>query len=237
MPSRSHFLAAGAGVVAVVATSVKADAAIPAPAPSWSRAAFEARLNLPYRHRQVFAMRDLAGGAVFHWMRNALNGYQFEMGDGPGTLHVAAVMYSGGGVATAFDDYIWKTYGLAEIVTGTFADRVERQPGQFPDAATQNPFWHARSSLDLGARRGAGSIYVDESMQALASQGASFFCCNNTVLQYASLIAAGPHAGGKNADEIRRELLAHMVPGSMLVPAGVSALIAAQEAHFTFAPG
>jgi intracellular sulfur oxidation DsrE/DsrF family protein len=240
LSSRRSFLAATGSLVATASALTAADAA-PGPVPPavshFDRSIFEARLSQPYRHKQIFSSWNLAGGQAFHWMRNSLNAYQFTMGEGPGTLQVAVVFYSGGGVASVFDDYAWRTYRLADMVKTVFHDHVERTPGQFPHAATANPYAHARSNLDLSATSTTpGSIYADESMEALAKQGATFFACNNTIVQYATLLAAGPSAAGRDAEQIRNDLLAHMLPGTMLVPAGVAALVAAQEAKFTYAP-
>ncbi len=94
MNSRRTFFAASA--FAVAATGVAFRPALAASA-TFDRAAFEARIRTPFRHRQVFATPQVAEGAVLGFMFNSLNAYENGFGEGPGTLHAAAILYHGGG--------------------------------------------------------------------------------------------------------------------------------------------
>jgi len=201
MTDRRAFLTA-AGVALSVAAPLGAAAAAPGPATekaaAFDRTAFEARVRRPFPHRQVFASPRVADGAVFGFMANSLNAYDSGFGDGPGSLHAAAVFY-GTGVALAFDDRAWTTLGIAEIVRAA-GDRVSTDP-------LGNPF----------IRMPQGRTYAE-----LQRRDASFFVCNNALNDLAKRCGTTPDA-----------LRAHLLPGMLVVPAGVAAINALQEERFT----
>lgn len=198
MTSRLNFLAAGAaGAVTAAAAGVPATAR--AAGPGFDRAAFERRARAPFRHRQAFASPLVAGGAVLGFMYNSLNAYETGFGDGPGTLHAAAVLYHLG-AALALDDDAWRTFSLADGLRRA-GDRVEA-------AATDgNPF----------VRQPRGWTFGD-----LQRRNASFFVCRNALGDLA-------RRSGTTLDALAR----HLLPGMMVVPAGVAALNALQEERFT----
>jgi hypothetical protein len=195
MTSRRTFLAATA--VAAAATGVPLSA--PAASVTFDRAAFEARARLPFRHRQAFAAPRVADGAVLGFMFNSLNAYETGFGEGPGTLHAAAVLYHSG-VALALDDEAWRTLGIAEA-TRKNGDRITTP------ALDANPF----------VRAPQGWAIAD-----LQRRQASFFVCQNALADLARRVGASLDV-----------LQSHLVPGFMMVPAGVAAVNALQEEHFT----
>lgn len=195
MTSRRIFLAASS--IAAVSAGVPFRAA--AATPSFDRATFEERLRTPFLHRQAFASPLVADGAVLGFMSNSLNAYETGFGEGPGTLHAAAVLYHFG-VAFALDDNAWRTFGIAEtIVKG--GDRVTVA------AAGGNPFVRAPQRHTIGD---------------LQKRGASFFVCRNALEDLATRSATSFDV-----------LAGHLLPGMMVVPAGVAAINALQEARFT----
>jgi intracellular sulfur oxidation DsrE/DsrF family protein len=210
--NRSTFIAAGAAGVTIasaVAPSIAAAATPAALVPGalhFDRPAFEAVLARPFRHHQVFATTRLDDGVVLHYMENSLKAYAEGFGEGPGTLHVAAVMY-GTSLAVAMNDNMWTKYGIGAVLDKMTKDL---KPADALAKETKNPF---------AAR-----------VTALMTGGASFFVCNNALSGLASGLAEtmkGDHAA------IHDELVANMLPGVIVVPAGVAALNACQEAQFT----
>jgi intracellular sulfur oxidation DsrE/DsrF family protein len=195
MTSRRTFLAASATVAAVAGLPLAA----PAAAPDFDRAAFQARVRVPFPHRQAFASPMVANGAVLGFMNNSLNAYEHGFDDVPGTLHPAAVLYRTG-VALALDDDAWNAYGIAAVVRAA-GDRVDVAAGG------GNPFVHGP----------AGWTFAD-----LQRRNASFFACANALADLARRTSTP-------VDTLR----AHILPGMMVVPAGVAALNALQEERFT----
>ncbi len=191
----------------IIASTVSAGAAaLPsvaaaAPSTTFDRATFEARIRQPFRHRQVFAAGAVADGAVLGFMANSLDAYEHGFGEGPGTLHVAAVFYRTA-VMLALDDDAWRSLDVASLIRAG-GDRTSAAPGE------PNPY--------LGEARG-------RSIPELIRRGTcSFFICENALRDVARHASAGYET-----------LRTHLVPGTVVVPAGVAAVNALQEEHFTF---
>jgi len=160
--------------------------------------ALENAAEQPFRHRQVFAARGADAQALLNEMTNSLDVYEHDLGEGPGTLHVAAVLY-GSAVIVGLDNAAWSRYRLAA--------RIAR-------ADATNPF--AAQVAELEARH------------------ASFFVCNKALIGIAlSIFNATPNQT-HTADDVLGDLQAHVLPNVVIVPAGVAALNALQEAKFTF---
>jgi intracellular sulfur oxidation DsrE/DsrF family protein len=69
----------------------------------------------------------------------------------------------------------------------------------------------------------------------------SFFVCNNHLNELSGVIAerAGlddAPASPEHVRSIHDDLAAHFIPSTMVVPVGVAAIIALQEARFTYLP-
>jgi intracellular sulfur oxidation DsrE/DsrF family protein len=224
-------LLAGATVVAATAAPNPAAAAdaTPAAAPvppglyeavtyTFDANAFAAVLDRPFPHRQVVAATTFGEGiASFAFMRNTINAYvdPIYFNAGPKSVHAAAVFYHGASVLLAVDDAMWAKYPLADL---TVAPGTTPKPDAKPVHANEH-------AADLNG--------------LVATYGASFFVCNNALSGFAGLLAtklapAGTAATRDQVVAIHTELVAHFLPGVMLVPAGVAAINAAQEARFTF---
>lgn len=204
--NRSTFLTAA--TTAALAAQAPRPAAAAAPgAFTFDRGAFEAALARPVRHRQVFGTARLGGGVVLHYMQNSLVAYRDAFGEGPGTLHVAAVLY-GTSLAAVCPDAVWKQFSLASFLART------------------------GEAFEQGV--GSANPYGDQ-VATLHGEGASFFVCNNSLVELAAELANAPEGSGSDPATIYAQLAAGLrkMPGVMLVPAGVAAINAAQEAHFT----
>ncbi len=205
MVSRRGFIDGAAGVAAAGTLSSEQ------PVSLYDFAAIEARLALPARHRQVFAVPRVADGIVFGMMRNSLIAYEETMREGPGALHVAAVFYSVG-VPLGLDDDVWRRYRIAE------ASARRGEPRRHGDG---NPFLHDEK----------------RSIGTLVQRGASFFVCDNALGELATFLTAVAGTTSVDAATVRADLRRHLIPRALLVPAGVATLSAAQEARFTYAQG
>jgi len=199
--------AAPAGSSTTTATATPTVTAPPSPgALRFDRTAFEAVLGRPVKHRQVFAATQLAGGRVLHYMENSMRAYAEGLGAGPGTLHTAAVLY-GPHLLLAADDSMWAKYPV-----GALLDELEH---------------------DLSLRSAQRNPYAAQTA-ALVRAGASLFVCDNALTWLTGALAARmPKKGAPAGGAVHDDLVAHLVEGAMVVPAGVAALNAAQEARFT----
>jgi intracellular sulfur oxidation DsrE/DsrF family protein len=184
---------------------------------------------LPFRHLQAFGSHGLADGVMADLMLNSFNAYEFDYGEGPGSIHALGIVY---GTAAPFllDDRAWRTYKL-DLVMKRRGDPVGST------AASGNPYLAARSPLDSGAKRSdIHGLYHDSSIVALVKRGATFFACDNALRGLANAITIGYGISDALPEAVHAELRARLVPGTLLVPAGVAAINQAQEARFTFLP-
>jgi hypothetical protein len=204
--NRNAFLAAGAVSAIVPAAVAVAGASLPTG--PFDRDAFEADLNRPARHRQVFAATWLDQGSVLGSMQNSLDGYAKGYGDGPGTLHVGAVAY-GFSLVMFLKEAMWAKYRIREGLGMLPKPDAIR----YPPAPPENSYTAQVASL--------------------VAAGASFFICDHAFHGVTRTLARLAGFDAAHADAAYDDCLAHLAYG-MLVPAGPVALNAAQEAHFTF---
>jgi hypothetical protein len=232
MTTRASFLSTGAVALAAAGTTSAAAATPSAPStggPAVTTSPFDfpaiaAQLARPAEHRQVFSAARVADGAVLSYMVNSLNAYEFDYGLGPNGLHAAAVCYHLCAMLL-LDDAAWAKYPVAKALAGE-NDAVSSTETK------KNPFLAPTSTLDpKDDRMDRKGFYHDTSLTALVRRGASFFACNNALTYQAREFSK---LAGQSPDAVLADLHAHLVPGALLVPAGVAALNQAQEAKFTF---
>jgi hypothetical protein len=228
--SRRAFVA-GATVAAAAGAPMLAAADVPAPAPSpaapaaapgtfdtvpftFDVAGFTAVVEQPYAHRQLVTATSYAAATdAMAFMNNTLRAYADPIGfnAGPKSVHVAAVFYHGTSVLLALNEAMYDTYPLHTIIT----------------PSDENNAKASRANDGIAA-------YGD----LVAKHGASFFVCNNALSGVSGVIAKKMAAPGKAVTRaqvvaIHDDLAANFLPGTLLVPAGVAAINAAQEARFT----
>jgi intracellular sulfur oxidation DsrE/DsrF family protein len=208
---------AAAGVVGGIALAAGDGAVI-------SYDAFLASARAPFRHKQLFTSPRANNGAIFAYMRNSLNGYQFGWNEGPGTLHAAAVL-NGMGVAQGVNDEMWARYGLGALLTRN------GDPVKALAADHLNPWLHPAAQYARDDADPNGAFNQDASIGTLLRRGATFYVCNNALRALATkIVEAG---AGKDVESVHAELRRNLIPGALLVPAGVTTIDALQQEHFT----
>ncbi|MEO6913456.1 MAG: hypothetical protein ABI182_05490 [Candidatus Baltobacteraceae bacterium] len=222
MTTRKVFLVAGAAADGSAATACASDSAAKEPFASFAfdQARFASMLGKPARHRQCFGAAQIAGGDVLRQMLNSMNAYEYTLKEGSGAMHAAAVLYHGHVVALGMNDRAWNELVIPAIPKMSEPMRKGMPAGLKPGSG--NPYWH-ESKIK--------SPQYDASIEALVLRRASFFICNNALVGTANVIAT---ALGKHQAEVYKQLAASTVPGSLLVPAGVMAINACQDARFTY---
>jgi intracellular sulfur oxidation DsrE/DsrF family protein len=221
--TRSMFLTAGALGSALTALA-RGEAASMATA---DRAAIESVLRRTSRHKQVIGAPKIDEGAALRYAGNALNAFEFAFGEGAGTLHILCVLY-GTSLLFAANDALWSRYQLFDVLdhAGDPLPLIVHTP--------QNPFYHAHSSMRTSdAPDNERGFYHDYTVQALTHRGVSWFVCNNALTGLTRQIAA---LRGADPAGVYDDFRQNLIPGSIIVPSGVAAIILAQEAGFTFLP-
>lgn len=181
----------------------------------FDRTAFDTATQRDARHRHSYASNGLGGALILEAMNNVLNAYEQALAQKPASVASAAVLYHGNAVLLGFNDRIWNEFFLPAV--GKEA-RYKELDVYGRDGG--NPWLHATSG-----------DFRDASIETLGTRGAVFFVCNNAMVGTAYGLA---EVTGRNAVDIYALMTANLIPNASLVPAGVWAIHALQEAHFTY---
>jgi len=156
--------------------------------------------------------------SLFEHMQLAMNGYDFSLKRGSGTLATLGVLV-GDAVVLGLNDAMWQKYNV----------------GRHFNTTKNNVFYHAKSNLDPNASpNDPAGLYQDHSAQAVLKRGGSFMVCHNALTGRARTLAAQI---GINPEAALNEMSHNLLPGFMLVAAGVTAVQLAQENGWKFYPG
>jgi hypothetical protein len=207
MTTRKDFLVAGAVAAAAIPAVAQAQST---PKLDFDLKGFTALLSGPQEHKHLFTATELNGGEVFDAMRNTLNAYR-DLGIAWSDVAVAAVLYHGPSIFLALDDAFWNTYLYPYAQKSTASTRVMKQLESLGKSTSGNPL--------LTKLRGF-----------VTDVNARFFVCNNAAHGFSEYLASALMISG---NAVYADLAAHLAPNAMLVPAGVWAVHAVQEQHYT----
>lgn len=174
----------------------------------FDRSRFNEMLAKPAKHKQCFGATKIEDGSVMNGMSNTMNAYEQYLGEAPGSVHTAAVLYHGAAIALALNDAVWN-----DVLLPTVKNALPDLKDQFKDA-----------------RPGKGNPYAKQ-FAGMVARGSSFFVCHNAIAGFAQM------AGGalkRPAENVHAAIMAGILPGALVVPAGVMAINACQEAKFTY---
>ncbi len=225
---RSFVEHAVVGAAALGAAVTSADAQLVYKSSDWKLAEFDRLLKDPSRVKQVFDEIQIGDGRFLNNMKNSLNGLRFGF-DVPvdqikmiGALHGPANMMN-------FDDTVWQKYRVGEWLKVT--DPKTGQP------AVRNIFYPSKSAPAHGATEDPNdenSSYQDASIQTLQARGVQFLCCHTATEEQAKALIKLQDLK-QQREEIVKDLLSHLHPGVLVVPAMVSALALLQsEGRWTY---
>lgn len=149
-------------------------------------------------------------------IKSAYNGYQFGYAVAPSQIGMVACLH-GYANAFAYDDTIWNTYKIGQSFG--FKD-----PGG--NVVATNIFYHARTTetapTDPNAR---GSMYQDGTLEALQRRGLTVLICHTAAAEQAGMfVRAGIAPTGLTPSDVLADLLAHVVPGVIVVPSMVATI-------------
>jgi hypothetical protein len=216
------------GTAALGAVATPADAQLVYKSSDWKSADFHKLLKDTSRVKQVFDEIQIGDGRFLNNMKNSLNGLRFGF-DIPvdqikiiGALHGPANMLN-------FDDYVWRKYRIGEWQK--IMDSKTAQP------AVRNMFYPSKTAQARSASEDPNdetSSYQDASIQTLQSRGVQFLCCH-TATEEQSRALIKEYGLTQQPEEIVKDLLSHVHPGILVVPAMVSAIALLQsEGHCTY---
>jgi intracellular sulfur oxidation DsrE/DsrF family protein len=207
MSTRKDFLAAGS---LFALTPALAGAAPPPPELTFQfdETRFSEILNKSAKHKQCFGITKINGGAPLEGMMNSIKAYEDFLKEGPGALQAVGVLYHGASIGFAMSDAIWNEYLIPAVA-------------HMPPPLRQ----------DVGnPKAGTGNAYKND-VRDLIARGASFFVCHNAIAGVSDFVAS---ALKTSPQKVHAAIMAGILPGALVVPAGVMAVNACQEAKFTY---
>ena len=200
--------AAALGFGSFVPTLAAAAPRAGAPAPS-ANPEFEAWLNkITGKHKMIFDVPEPNDGFVFAWARVFLNTTNENYGTTDGE-NSAVIVLRHGGIPFAMESAMWSKYKFGEAFKIT--DPATKGP------AVRHPLIH----LKPGDAPIPG-MGTDE----LIAKGVLVGVCNVALTFYSMRMASDM---GMQAEAIKKDWVANLLPGVQVVPSGVIAVNRTQE--------
>jgi hypothetical protein len=231
--SRRTFVAsATAGITTLAALGTEAPEAraqLVYTTSDWKTSEFEKVVKDPARIKQVYDVIPIGEGKFLNNIKNSLNGLHYGFGIPVEQIKIVAALHGPTNMLN-YDDFIWNKYKIGAWLK--VEDPETKQP------AVKNPFFASKagpelhySSQDPDSR---ASLFQDDSIQALQSRGVKFLSCHTaTEEQVRALIK---HSNlTEQPEQIVKEMLAHTIPGVLVVASMVAAIALLQaEGHYTY---
>ncbi len=229
---RSFVSSAAAGMTAfglLSSTTPSAESQLVWTSSEWKLAEFNRLVNDPARIKQVYDVVQIGDGKFLNNVKNSLNGLQFGFAVPKQQIKIAVAMHGPTNMLN-FDDYVWKKYQIGQWLNVN--DPATGQP------AEKNLFYSA-AKLPTGQTASTDpdnehSIYQAKSMQALQARGVQFLSCHTATEEQARALI---HLNklSQSPEEIVQDMLAHTVPGTLVVASMVAAIALLQaEGHYTY---
>ena len=213
---RRRVLTAGASMAAATGLASAASAQERGPVGSWKPVLepADAWLDKPgTRHRIVFDTTSLdTAGKGIHFANNFYVANETGYGLMPDALGVVVILRAEA-TPLGYGDAIWANYG----------EHLAKLMNLAGDKAA-----NARKGNPLLTGEGKDAI----TLATLRQKGARFAVCGMATHGIAGMVA---RAAGKAAEVVESEFKAGLVPGALLVPAGIVAVNRAQEQGYAFA--
>lgn len=158
-------------------------------------------------------------------IKNAMNAFQFSYQK---SHYVVIDLRGPSAVIYGLDDTMWVKYGLAakyqilDEEAGAFANHNTLYKRLNVDNGTFNP--------DDGK-----SLFQDATLQAFQQRGAHIAICHDALQAQASLAVKDRRAHRLTADQVYKDMAAHLVPGAQQTPSGSALIAVAQAIGFTYA--
>lgn len=217
MPTRRTFIAqVGAGAAATLfdVDELRAGSAI-AKHSAWDTSWIDRLAAAQYR--VVFNASDVSDGAAMNYAWTFFEDYH-TVHDTSDAQTRPVIVFRRLGTPMAFNDAMWDRYPLGEDTKTT--DSATRAP------AKRNVFWSARP--------GASPESVAMKIETLHGRGMISLVCAYATANIGRGLAEKTK---RDVREVQDELKANLVPGAILVPSGIYALIRAQNAGCAYMPG
>jgi len=139
-------------------------------------------------------------------------GFKEAHGVGDDQVRIVVVARRGG-TPLVFGDALWEKYPI-----GAETKMMDRENAPY----RRNPYYHARSADDSDA------------IESLSKRGVIFLVCNVAANNWARSLAEKTQ---RDKEDVKRDVFANLVPGTIVMPSGVFALMRAQNAGCAYMRG
>lgn len=195
----------------------------------WKLAKFQELVKEPARVKQVYDVVQIGGGKFLNNVKNSLNGLSFGFGVPEKQIKVVAALHGPANLLN-YDDYVWEKYQIGAWLNVT--DPATGKP------AVRNAFYGSKVVSEKAAAskdpNDHDSVYQDTSIQALQSRGVQFLSCHTATEEQARVLVKHNKLTSQ-PEEIVQDMLAHTVPGVLVVASMVAAIALLQaEGHYTY---
>jgi len=191
--------------------------------PNWQAAEFDALARLPRRIKMVVHAFDINGGRFLRNVKNSLNGLSFGHGVPADQIQIVCAL-NGPANMLNYSDYVWDKYHIGEVTRTN--DPETGKPAVrnifYPSKAGSPPRY---SSKDPNSK---DSLYQDFTIQGLQARGVRFLSCHTSTEEQARGLAK-QNGASADPEEIAKDMVAHTMPGVLVVPSVAAALAALQS--------
>ena len=208
-------LVAGAGLVATAACAQESGGSAWAPTPE----KIDDWMDKPgTRHRFAFDTTSASAfGEALFFAKNFYVANKSGYGLDPEALGVIIVARHMS-TPLGYSEAVWAKYGAT-------LSKIAQLDGDNAELGkTRNPMFAAKEG-------DAGGMNAGANISALADKGTRFAVCGMATTLFAGMLAKG---AGMSASEMEDYLKANLVPGGVIVPAGIVAVNRAQEHGYAF---
>jgi intracellular sulfur oxidation DsrE/DsrF family protein len=174
----------------------------------WDMSWVERITAAPYK--VILDSQNLDDGAALDYAADIMNTFR-EVYNGPDTQTRVVVVMRRLGVPMALKDELWDRYSIGE--DRKINDPITKVP------AKRNPW--------LGAAPNAPSYEVDSKLESLMPRGLTVLVCNRAAMNMAHAFAEKYKL---DVEKVRDEVRNGLIPGALLMPNGIFAIVRAQNA-------
>jgi len=222
--------AAGLAALGVAADSPRAaQAQLVWKSSEWKFAEFRKLVNHSASVKQVYDVTQISDGKFLNNVKNSLNGLRFGFDVPEEQMKIVAALHGPANMIN-YDDTIWSKYEIGEWLKVT--DPTTGKP------AVRNIFFASSHPVDAAARAkdpdDPDSMYQDKAVQTLLARGVQFLSCHTALEEQARILVKRNRLSQK-PEELVKEMLAHALPGVLVVPSMVAAIALLQaQGHYTY---
>lgn len=168
------------------------------------------------KHKAVFDSPEVGDGLALTHATFYQQGYREQHDLGPRDV-VPVVVLRHFATIVALNDAIWEKFALGE--------RYKIKDPRTGKDALRNPFLRVEKD-----ERNA-LVSPEASLEGLIASGAVLLACNKAAMRFAGMMAT---TFKRDAEEVRAEFRAGVVPGVQLQPSGIYATLRAQDMGASF---